>query len=82
MFEKKNYGEFIQSNEKIASNILADRLRSLCSFEILVKKPDPSNKLKFNYEATEKGRALIPIMKAMKEWGNLYFPEGALQDSA
>ena len=75
MYDKSNYGEFIQSPEKIASNILADRLKLLVSYGILSKEQDPKNKLKFNYLATEKGQALLPVMKAMKEWGNTYFPE-------
>lgn len=76
LFGKKNYGEFVQSGEKIASNILADRLKLLCQYEIIEKSSDPSNKLKINYLATQKGKALLPIMMAMKDWGMTYFPEG------
>lgn len=76
VYGKKNYGDFIQSPEKIASNILADRLKLLCEYGILEKHPDPSNKLKINYIATEKGMALQPVMMAMKNWGNTYFPDG------
>jgi DNA-binding HxlR family transcriptional regulator len=75
MFEKRNYGDFILSEEKIASNILADRLKLLCSYDILVKTSDSRNKLKFIYRATEKGKALMPVMRAMTDWGSAYFPE-------
>jgi DNA-binding HxlR family transcriptional regulator len=77
---KSTYGDFANSNEKIASNILADRLKHLCSQNILEKNPDRFNKLKFHYTATQKGLDLHPVIIALLEWGTKYFPELGNQD--
>jgi len=68
-FGKKTYGEFLESGEKIATNILADRLVHLEERGILVKSPHPSDKRKEVYGLTEKGLDLIPILLDMATWG-------------
>lgn len=76
MFRGKfSYGEFMTSEEKIASNILADRLCLLESEGIISKKVSPENKSKFIYRLTEKGIDLLPVMLAITEWGTKYHPE-------
>ena len=44
---KMSYGEFLKSDEKIATNILANRLQTLESENILLKEVSPLNKSKF-----------------------------------
>jgi DNA-binding HxlR family transcriptional regulator len=74
-FGKKTYGEFLESEEKIATNILATRLASLEQNGILVKKPHPKDKRKEVYELTEKGLDLIPIMVEMANWSFKHDPQ-------
>src|SRR5215469_7597687 len=38
---KKYYGEFLESPERIASNILAERLKRLEEARVITKQPDP-----------------------------------------
>lgn len=73
-FGKKTYGEFLESEEKIATNILASRLASLEQNGILVKKPHPQDKRKELYELTEKGLDLIPLMVEMANWSFKHDP--------
>ncbi len=74
-FGKKTYGEFIQSNEGIARNILAKRLVQLVDNGILTKGTHPSDGRKDIYELTEKGLDLIPILLDMADWGSVHYDQ-------
>lgn len=68
-FGKQSYGEFLESGEGIATNILATRLAQLEEKGILVKKQDPTDKRKDIYSLTNKGLDLIPILLELASWG-------------
>jgi len=65
-----SFGEFRSSPEKIASNILTDRLEKLVKYGIMDKTKNSTNKLKFDYTLTKKGQELKPILLALGKWGN------------
>jgi len=69
---KLSYSEFLESEEKIATNILVSRLKALEAANILVKQVSPANKSKFIYSLTEKGIDLLPIIIEMMDWGAKY----------
>ena len=80
-FGKKTYGEFLESEEGIATNILASRLAQLEQKGILVKKPSETDKRKEVYSLTEKGLDLIPILLELASWGAQHDPQtGAPQE--
>lgn len=64
----RSYKEFLGSYEKIATNILADRLRRLESYGIITTEPDPADGRKVIYLLTSKGIELAPIMTEMVLW--------------
>src|ERR1700740_1167472 len=66
-FGKKTYGEFLESEEGMATNILASRLARLEQQGILLKHPSPSDKRKEEYVLTEKGLDLIPFLVDMRD---------------
>lgn len=72
---KKTHGEFLKSDERIATNILADRLAKLECQGIIVKKPDPKDKRREIFSLTERGLALIPLLLDLQSWSNLFGPE-------
>jgi DNA-binding HxlR family transcriptional regulator len=74
-FGKKTYGDFLASDEKIATNILASRLAHLEQKGIVSKKTDETNKRKEIYSLTEKGLDLIPILIEMGSWSAKYDPQ-------
>ena len=74
---KKYYGEFLESPERIASNILAERLKRLEEACVITKKPDPENQKKFVYELTQKGVDLLPLVLEAVIWGSKYVPENS-----
>ena len=71
-FGKKTYGEFLASEEGMATNILASRLARLEEQGILMKKPSGQDKRKEEYILTEKGLDLIPVLVEMANWSAEY----------
>jgi DNA-binding HxlR family transcriptional regulator len=65
---KKTYGEFLKSEERIATNILASRLAFLEEQGILSRTPSPDDGRKDFYTLTEKGLDLIPIVLNIVLW--------------
>jgi DNA-binding HxlR family transcriptional regulator len=72
MSGKNTYNEFLKSEEKIATNVLADRLSMLEWAEILVKEEHPESKAKIFYRLTSKGIDLLPILMEMILWSDKY----------
>jgi len=72
LFSKTSYGEFLSSEEKIATNILASRLEKLLFNGIITKVSNASDKRKTVYALTQKGTDLYPIMKEMMLWSKKY----------
>ena len=65
---KKTYGEFLKSEERIATNVLASRLAFLEEQGILARAPNPDDGRKDFYTLTEKGLDLIPIVLNVVLW--------------
>jgi DNA-binding HxlR family transcriptional regulator len=73
-FGKRTYGEFLDSEEGIATNILANRLVHLEQQGILEKKRLETERRKEIYVLTEKGLDLIPILVEMANWSATHDP--------
>lgn len=71
---RRHFRELLRSQEKIASNILADRLKMLVSQGILTKSDDPSHKQKALYSLTLQGIELLPVLAQMAVWGRHHLP--------
>ena len=61
--------EEFQAGLGIARNILSDRLSKLVAGGILERTPDPADRRKVNYALTDKGEALLPVVLALRQWG-------------
>jgi DNA-binding HxlR family transcriptional regulator len=62
------------SEEGIASNILADRLRRLVANGLLWRTDDHTHRQKIRYSLTEAGVRLVPVMAALGTWGRQHMP--------
>src|SRR6201747_278532 len=72
---RRHFRELLtKSEERISSNILADRLKTLLEQGIITRADDPSHKQKGIYSLTEKGIELLPILAQMAVWGLKYLP--------
>jgi DNA-binding HxlR family transcriptional regulator len=75
LMNRRHFRELLtEFPEKIASNILADRLQRLVKLGIVVKSHDPSHKQKAIYSLTEKGIELLPLVMEMLAWGQRHMP--------
>jgi DNA-binding HxlR family transcriptional regulator len=64
----RTFKEFLSSDEGIATNILADRLRRLQKYEVITTQRDLSDGRKVFYVLTAKGMDLAPILTEMVLW--------------
>jgi DNA-binding HxlR family transcriptional regulator len=69
VFNGLHHFEEFQSTLGIARNILSNRLARLVEHEILQREPDPADRRKVAYRLTEKGRELLPVLIALRQWG-------------
>jgi len=73
MFQgKRTYGEFLASEEKIATNILADRLSMLECAGLIKGKSDPNKRTRILYSLTDKGIDLVPVILEIVQWSARY----------
>ncbi|BAK68071.1 putative HxlR family transcriptional regulator [Sphingobium sp. SYK-6] len=63
------YFEDFQGALGIARNILSSRLSKLVAKGILTREPVESDRRRVAYRLTEKGRGLVPVMIALRQWG-------------
>jgi len=80
---RRHFRELLtESQEGIASNILADRLQMLVQQGIIVKAHDPSHKQKAIYSLTQKGIELLPLLMEMAAWAKKHLPAARLRGLA
>jgi len=72
----RTFKEFLNSHERIATNILADRLRRLENYGIIASAANPSDGRKQIYSLTSKGLGLAPVLTEMVLWAAAYEETG------
>jgi DNA-binding HxlR family transcriptional regulator len=60
------YGDFLKGPEPIATNILADRLKSLECAGLIERTADERRS---GYRLTRKGADLLPVLQELARWG-------------
>jgi DNA-binding HxlR family transcriptional regulator len=68
-FNGLRHFEQFQAALGIARNILSNRLARLVEGGILERRPDPTDRRKVIYSLTLKGEALLPVLIALRQWG-------------
>jgi DNA-binding HxlR family transcriptional regulator len=63
-----------ESEEGIASNILADRLGRLTALGMISSAPDPGHKQRIRLSLTEPAIQLLPVMAQLGAWGRRHLP--------
>ena len=79
---KRHFRELLQSDERISSNILADRLARLVAHGLLTKADDPTHRQKAIYSLTEKAIALLPVVVQIGAWGSRWVPDAKKLDAS
>ena len=68
-YGRTRFKEFAGSPEGIPTNILTDRLERLLARGVIEQIPAKDGTKRLAYRLTKKGKALGPVLKAMRDWG-------------
>lgn len=63
------FKDFAASPEHIPTNILAERLERLLETGVVEQIPAEDGTKRLAYRLTEKGKALGPVLEAVRDWG-------------
>lgn len=66
---RSRYRELLASEEGIATNVLADRLRRLEQRELIRKERDALDARQYVYKPTKRALSLVPMLVEMIVWG-------------
>jgi DNA-binding HxlR family transcriptional regulator len=80
-FKKQRFEEFLESSEGISTNILTSRLKSLEEMGLVEKQPYSNHSRRMNYQLTERGKSLRPVLKAMIAWGLKHIPDTEIPEN-
>ncbi len=61
-----------QASLGLARSVLAARLRKLTESGVLERRSYSEHPPRYEYQLTEKGRALFPVITALLEWGDAW----------
>ena len=82
LYDKRRFAEFLSSPERIATNILADRLERLERCGLVERRQDADHALRGEYHPTARGRALAPVLRELIRWGKRHVPGTAQRPPA
>lgn len=75
MMGKSRYSDLLSSPEGITTNILATRLETMRATGLVTRAPYQERPVRHAYTLTDKGWALHPVLLAMCDWANAYYPD-------
>jgi DNA-binding HxlR family transcriptional regulator len=68
----RRYTDLLEGLPGVGTNVLSARLRDLETAGVVVKRNLPPPTRVTVYEATEAGRAVAPVIEALRDWGAEY----------
>jgi len=71
---KRKFGEFLQSPERITTNVLTDRLARMEAYGLIERRPYSERPPRYEYYLTDKGAGLLPVLQEISRWANQYIP--------
>ncbi len=72
----RRFRELERACEGVSSRTLADRLRGLERVGVVARHSYPESPPRVEYQLTEKGRALLPIIREMRKFGTNWLVPG------
>ena len=76
---KRHYNEFFESEERVSTSVLGDKLKGLEESGIIRRGVDRVKKSRIRYSLTDKGIALLPLMIEMIIWSGTFDSETAAE---
>ncbi len=80
-FGKQRFEEFLESPEGISTNILTSRIKSLEQLGLVDKQPYSNHPRRMNYQLTQLGQSLRPVIEAMIDWELENIPETRIPEA-
>lgn len=74
LYDKHRFTEFLASPERIATNILADRLDRLERCGLVARRKYAERPPREEYHPTARGRDLAPVVRELIRWGQRHVP--------
>lgn len=71
---RRRYGDLLKIPERIATNMLADRLALLEREGLISSDAYQRNPPRYEYRLTKKGAELLPVLQAMASWSKTHIP--------
>jgi len=71
---KMRFSQFLESPERIATNVLTDRLALMERSGLVEKRLYQTRPKRYEYRLAVKGEALLPVLQAMARWANRFVP--------
>jgi DNA-binding HxlR family transcriptional regulator len=74
-FGKCRFEDFLDSPEKISTNILTARLKKMEESGLITKNPYGTHSQRMDYKLTQKGSSLAEIVRQITVWGKENIPD-------
>ena len=71
---KSRFSQFLDSPERITTNVLTDRLVAMERAGLVTKTAYQQHPRRFDYALTRKGEALLPVLQEMCRWASAHAP--------
>jgi DNA-binding HxlR family transcriptional regulator len=71
---RSRFKDFVESPEGIPTNILSDRLERLRDGGLVEHIPAADGSKRLAYQLTDKGLALRPVLRSIRDWGLKWEP--------
>jgi DNA-binding HxlR family transcriptional regulator len=68
----RRFQDFQESMDGLAPSILSNRLKHLEASGLVVRRAYSNHPPRLEYQLSEKGRSLGPVLKALRRWGEQY----------
>jgi DNA-binding HxlR family transcriptional regulator len=81
-YDKRRFADFLASPEKIATNILAERLERLERCGLIERHHYRDRPQRLEYHPTARGRDLVPVLRELIRWGKRHVPGTAKRPPA
>src|SRR6187402_3238009 len=78
----RRFRELERVCDGMSTRTLADRLRTLEQAGVVARHSYPESPPRVEYQLTEKGRALLPIIREMRKFGSNWLVPGAARGAA
>ena len=73
--DKRRFGEISARIPNLSRKVLTDQLKELEADGLIKRKQYKEIPPRVEYELTERGKSLAPVLRAMEKWGKKYILE-------